>query len=376
LNPIYIVWDVQFTGESVLEKGTDDAILLAATEYIQHPITEVMNHNELHRGQKVSRAGYTTGLRFIIDATYLDFDEISAINDRCVLFEHALAGLSSVSIGEELRVPLDLDTKARFPDFGRVMLCIDFTNGLGYDDAKSARAAMSNQTKDTKDGLDPTAMGKGSSGKLFGDVFLSMLSDPWWMRTFDPRGEISTGMLKKAADGGCYDLSFDLRGGIEELVELSEGEWWEKLSPDELTLFPKLVVDPTIVLDSGFDPREYYHLKLGEKAQSLIDKAIEAEEIQTGDPDIVEELEYTLRRILRGRRVRKQVGVDHGLANGVEDFVISQHVIRPWVAEEFVNCLAFFLMTRKPKYWRNGKSRIVVLQPFSSELVEALKGVE
>jgi hypothetical protein len=70
------------------------------------------------------------------------------------------------------------------------------------------------------------------------------------------------------------------------------------------------------------------------------------------------------------------VGVDHGLANGAEDFVISQHVIRPWIAEEFVNCLAFFLMTRKPKYWRNGRSRIVILQPFSSELVEALKEVE
>ena len=375
MNPISIVWDVQFTGESVLQNSTANIVLMAASEYIQYPIVEVMNHNELHRGQKVSRAGYTTGLRFIIDASYLNLDEIKAIHDRCAVFEHSLAGLSAVSIGEGLTIPLDLDAKARFPDFGRLMLCIDFTNGLGYNDAKSLRAAMSNQTKDTKDGLDPTSLGKGSSGKLFGDMFRSILADPWWMRTFDPRGEISTGMLNRA-DGGCYDLSYDLREGIEELVDLSEGTWWNMLDPEELTLYPKLTVDPTIVLDSGFDPQNFYHLKLGDKARGLIDKAIEAENTQTGDADIVEELEYTLRRILRGRRLRKQVGVDHGLANGVERFVVSEHVIRPWIAEEFVNCLSFFLMTRKPKFWRNGQSRIVVLQPFSSELIEALKGTE
>jgi hypothetical protein len=376
LNPISIVWDVQFTGESVTEKGTTDTILLAASDYIQNSIFEVMNHNELHRGQKVSRAGYTTGLRFIIDATFMGFDEISNINDRCLSFKHELAGLSSISIGESLPIPLDLRTKSHFPDMGRIMLCIGFTNGLGYDDAKSARAAMSNQTKDTKDGLDPTALGKGSSGKLFSEEFRSILSDPWWMRVFDPRGEISSGMLKKAADGGCYDLSFDLRGCIENLVEISEGKWWNKLDPDELTLSPKLIVDPTETIDSDYDPCNYYHLSLGDKAEDLVGKTVDQEMAQTGDADIAEELTYTLGRVLRGKRTRKQVGVDHGLAHGFEDFVISKHVIHPLVAEEFVNCLAFFLMTRKPKYWRNGQSRIIILQPFTSALIEDLKEVE
>ena len=400
MNPISVVWDVQFTGESVTEKDTADTVLLAVRDYIQHPIAEVMNHNQLHQGQKVSRSGFTTGLRFIIDATFLSADEISNLNEMCISFKHELTDLSSVSIGELLPIPLDLRTKSRFPVIGRMMLCIDFTNGLGYDDAKSIRAAMNNQTKDTKNGLDPTSIGKGSSGKLFSESFRSILSDPWWMRTFAPRGEISSGMLR-SADGGCYDLSFDLRNSIEELVEISEGEWWNSLDPQELTLSPKLIFDPTNALDSDFDPANFYHLdhtlvyshkeidevlsqkqwgKLSEDDRVNFDelsepteKAIEIEESQTGDESIMEEIRYTLRRVRRGRRNRKQLGIDHGLAHGVEDFVISEHAIRPWFAEEFVNSLAFFIMTRKPKFWRNGKSRLIILQPFSREWVEALK---
>ena len=45
------------------------------------------------------------------------------------------------------------------------------------------------------------------------------------------------------------------------------------------------------------------------------------------------------------------------------DYLISEHIIKPWLAEEFFNCLAFFLMTRKPLYWRNGKSKIQLLHP-------------
>lgn len=373
MNPLYIVWDVQFTPDSVTEKGTDEIVLFAAQEYIQAPIIEVMNHNQLHAGQTVSRAGFTTGLRFIIDITYLDSDEISIIHEKCLSFENELTGLSSVSIGELTPIPLDIRTKSRFPDIGRLMLCIDFTNGLGLRDAAKIRVAKSDQTKDTKNGLDPTAEGKGSSGALFKGGFQKILSDPWWMRTFKTREGVSKGMLK-SADGGCYDLSFDLRGAKEELVDLSQGEWWSKLDENELTLSPKLIFDPTILLDSDYDPNRFYHLKIGEeKAGHLLSTVKDQEREQTGDSEISEEISYTIGRILRGRRIRKQLGVEHGLAHGIEDFIVSENAIHPWLAEEFVNCLAFFLMTRKPKFWRNGKSRIIILQPFSQGLVEALK---
>ena len=193
------------------------------------------------------------------------------------------------------------------------------------------------------------------------------------------------------------------------MTESSEEIWWSKLDPDELTLTPSLIVDPSEKLDSKFDPSDYYHLKqdfgFGPQArfqpltcpdcqhdcrdnddkccpecgrskiliENLVNNVIENEMVQTGDSDIVEDLTYTLDRMMRGRRIRKQVGVDQGLAHGNEAFVISENVILPWIAEEFVNCLGFFLMTRKPKYWRNRQCEVRVVQPFSSELIEVLK---
>jgi hypothetical protein len=85
---------------------------------------------------------------------------------------------------------------------------------------------------------------------------------------------------------------------------------------------------------------------------------------QTKDEMMCEDLKYTLQRVTRSKRVSRQItGNEHGLVSGIEEHLISEHIIKPWVAEEFFNCLAFFLMTRKPKYWRNGKSEIQLLHP-------------
>ena len=371
MNPISLVWDVQFTGEGVTQKATN-TMLVAMNEHIQHPIVEVMNHNRLHEGQKVSRAGYTSGLRFIIDITFLDGEAIVQLNNQALSFNHEFCSLSSVSISETLPIPLDIPTKSRFPELGRIMLCVRFTDGLGYTDAKKIRNAISTQTKETKDGLDPTGSGKGSSGNRFSDEFRSMLSDAKWLRRFPSLSGVSEGLLSGAAAGGCYDLSYDIREAVEQLTESSEELWWSKLDPDELTLTPSLIVDHSKKLDSKFDPAHYHHLE-GEKSDNLVDKVMKKEMEQTGDSEMVEELTYTLNRMMRKRRIRKQVGVDQGLAHGNEAFVISENVILPWIAEEFVNCLGFFLMTRKPKYWRNGQCEVRIVQPFSSELIEALK---
>ena len=252
------------------------------------------------------------------------------------------------------------------------MLCVRFTDGLGYTDAKKIRNAIGTQTKETKDGLDPIGTGKGSSGARFSEEFRSMLSDSKWLRRFPSLTGVSKGLLSGAAAGGCYDLSYDLREAVRQLTESSEEIWWSKLDPDELTLTPSLIVDPSEKIGSKFDPANYHHLE-GDKSDNLVENMKNVEMEQTRDSSIVEDLTYTLGRMMRGRRIRKQVGVDQGLAHGNEAFVISENVILPWIAEEFVNCLGFFLMTRKPKYWRNGQCEVRVVQPFSSELIEVLK---
>ena len=371
MNPLSIIWDVLFTSEGVEDRGTTDVMLVAMNEQITNPIREVQNWNTLHKGQKVARAGFTSGLRFIIDISHSSVSDISKLNDVLSSFDHPLCAISIVSISETLSLPMDPQTKSRFPEIGRMMISVEFTNGLGYTDASGIRSALSNQTKDTKNGLDPISTGKGSSGKLFSEEFRSIMSDSSWFRRFTTFDGVKAGLLSGAAMGGSYDFSFDFRGAISELTDISEGTSWEKLDPDELTLTPSLIVDPTDAIESNFDPANFYHLSAN--TAKLIENASQIEIEQTGNSGNVEDIEYDSSRLIRGRRIRRQVGVDQGLAHGNESFVISNHVIRPWFADEFVNCLAFFLMTRKPKYWRNGKSTIQLIQPFSIDLIEALK---
>ena len=149
----------------MVDKGTTDVMLVAMNEQINLPISEVQNWNTLHKGQKVARAGFTSGLRFIIDISHSSMNEILELNNSLSSFEHSLCAISIVSVAEELSLPMDPQTKSRFPELGRMILSVEFTNGLGYTDAASIRAALSNQTKDTKNGLDPISTGKGSSGK-------------------------------------------------------------------------------------------------------------------------------------------------------------------------------------------------------------------
>ena len=371
MNPLSIIWDVLFTSEGVEDRGTTDVMLVAMNEQITNPIREVQNWNTLHKGQKVARAGFTSGLRFIINISHSSVSEISKLNDVLSSFDHPLCAISIVSISETLSLPMDPQTKSRFPEIGRMMISVEFTNGLGYTDASGIRSALSNQTKDTKNGLDPISTGKGSSGKLFSEEFRSIMSDSSWFRRFTTFDGVKAGLLSGAAMGGSYDFSFDFRGAISELTDISEGTSWEKLDPDELTLTPSLIVDPTDAIESNFDPANFYHLSAN--TAKLIENASQIEIEQTGNSGNVEDIEYDSSRLIRGRRIRRQVGVDQGLAHGNESFVISNHVITPWFADEFVNCLAFFLMTRKPKYWRNGKSTIQLIQPFSIDLIEALK---
>jgi len=372
MNQHSIVWDILFVPSAITNSKSSSEILGSIEENLTGlKPTKVMNWNSVLKGQKVSRSGFTSGLRIIFDISDKSKDEVLRLTKQLNEFSNPIIANKNLSIAEVLPLPLDIRTKKSFPEIGKLLLSVKFTHGLGFEDVKSINSAISNQTKDTKDGLDPTREGKGSSGKLFSTSTRSLLSDSYWFRIFPVRGGgINEINVNGRADGGAYQLSFDLRKGVSELVQQSENIWWDPLDPEELTLNPKMIVDMNKNLESNFDPSKFYHLNAKE---NLIENVFDIEKMQTGDDEIIDDLEYTFSRIRRGRRGIKQLTKEDGLVQGLEKGVIEREVVRPWFSTEFINCLGFFLMTRKPKYWRNGEASIELLHPYSEEIIESLK---
>ena len=372
MNQHSIVWDILFIPSAITNNNSSNDLLMAIEENITIMKPEKnMNWNTVLKGQKVSRSGFTSGLRIIFEVSNKSKKETLKLVNQLNNFSNPIIAITNLWIAEKLPLPLDIKTKKSFPEVGKILLSVKFTHGLGYDDVKSIKSAVANQTKDTKDGLDPIREGKGSSSSLFSPSTKSLLSDSYWFRIFPVRGKnINQINVNGGADGGSYQLSFDLRNGITGLVEDSENIWWNPLDPEELTLDPKLIIDMNKVLENNFDPSKFYHLN---DKKNLVEKVYEIEKQQTNNIDIIDDLEYTFRRLTKGRRNIKQLTKDEGLIQGLEKGIIEREVIRPWFSTEFINCLGFFLMTRKPKYWRNGESTIELLHPYSEEIVESLK---
>ena len=372
-----IIWDVLFRGEFVTQKGTDVEVAKAMdTQCSDYKIEAVLRWNTVIAGQKVARAGFTSGLRYLIPVDHVSNGEIKTLLDSLQSFTHESCETSACMISESLDFPLNRSAKARFPLLGRIALMSRFTHGLGYNNLTQINAAKANQTKDTKNGLDPIRTGKGSSGELFRENIGKLMSDSLWflvLTTSTAEGyHTPSKALSGGSDGGMYELSFDLRDAISMLVDDSKGEWWEPLDPEDLNLNPQLIVNPTEELENPFDPATFHHHD--SKAQAIIGKVLKIEMEQTGDEIMRDDLEYTLQRLTRSKRVTRQLtGNEHGLVPGIEEHLISEHIMKPWLAEEFFNCLAFFLMTRKPKYWRNGKSEILLLHSLEDLKLDELK---
>ena len=371
MNPLSLVWDVLFVDSAINDTKSAKIVATAMEEATEIPVKVVMNWNTVLKGQKTSGAGFTSGLRFVYELDGISSSVVKALHNDIEGFSHELSALSKASIAETIPFKLDRRTRSRFPSVGRLMLQVKFTHGLGYGESKKIANAISTQTKETKEGLNPLDLGKGGSGGRFSDEFRGLMSDPYWFRVFPCAGQKPSEInIRGGADGGLYDIAFDLREATRSLTEKSEGTWWDPLDPEELTLTPRLLVDYGEPIDSQFDPSNFHHRD--KKAESLIDKAKEIEEAQTGDESVIDEISYTLDRILRARRSPRQLTEQHGLVSGIESSLVEKEVIHPWVAEEFVACLGFFLMTRKPRYWRNGASKIMLLHEFSEELIESL----
>ena len=372
-----IIWDVLFRGEFVTQKGTDVKVAEAMDSHCSdHSIEAVLRWNTVLEGQKVARTGFTSGLRYLVPVDHISTEDIQTLLDSLQSFTHEYCETSACMISESLDFPLNRSAKARFPVLGRIALMSRFTHGLGCSTLTQIKSAKANQTKDTKNGLDPIRMGKGSSGELFRKNIGKLMSDSLWflvLTTSTAEGyQTPSKALSGGSDGGMYQLSFDLRGAISKLVDESNPEWWEPLDPDDLNLNPQLIVNPTKELENTFDPATFHHHD--SKAQDIIDKVLKIEMKQTGDEIMRKDLEYTLQRLKRKKRVPRQLtGNEHGLVAGLEKHLISEHFMKPWLAEEFFNCLAFFLMTRKPKYWRNGKSEILLLHSLEDLDLDELK---
>ena len=364
---LQVIWDVLFNGQAVTKKGSDKEVAAAMDAHLGAvQVASVLRWNTVLEGQKVAAAGFTSGLRYMIPIDDLDSQEVQALVDSLGAFTNSLVDLSKYSIAEALDFPLSRSVKARFPVLGKIALQTKFTNGLGYTDHTKIKSSMKNQTKDTKNGLDPTREGKGSSSSLFSDAFRSLLSDSNWFLVLSTSTEDGVqppeSVLSRGSDGGMYELNYDLREFAATLTEESKSHWWTPLDPEDIYLNPQLTFDPSEQLDSEFDPSGFHHH--GSKIGKIIENVIDWEKKQSGNDDFIEELEYTLGRLSREKRLSRNItGKEHGLVSGLESGIITNKVILPWVSEEFVNCLAFFIMTRKPQYWRNGQSQIHLIHP-------------
>ena len=368
MSQFTLVWDVLMTGEAINAKKADAKL---AEEMEAHApslqFQTVQRWNYVAEGKKISAQGFTNGLRFtsVLD----DLQNASDLMQHLSGFTSSLAQSSTCRVAESIPFPLERDVKQRLPAVGRLGLKTSFTHGLGLTDHKKISNAKSDQTRMTKDGLDPTRIGKNSSAAWFSDAFRGLMSSSNWFLVLPTYGEQPSSILssRAGADGGVYEFSFDLQRAFDELTNLSEGVWWAPLDEQAaLSMHPTLMFDPSTVLDSPYDPSKFLHLDNKKKTDERISNVLKFEDEQTGDDLMKDELSYGLERIARGRRLVKQATTDDGLVSGMEAFVIKSKFIQPFVTEEFFNALAFFVMTRHPKFWRNGASEVLLFHDLES----------
>ena len=77
-----IIWDVLFRGEFVTQKGTDVEVAKSMdTQCSDYKIEAVLRWNTVLAGQKVARAGFTSGLRYLIPVDHISNSEIKTLLD-------------------------------------------------------------------------------------------------------------------------------------------------------------------------------------------------------------------------------------------------------------------------------------------------------
>ena len=90
MNPLSLVWDTLFVDSSINEKNTSRKMIDSMGAYVGVPVRDLMNWNTVMKGQKTSGAGFTSGLRYVIDVSEDSASSIIMLANRLLSFEDEL----------------------------------------------------------------------------------------------------------------------------------------------------------------------------------------------------------------------------------------------------------------------------------------------
>lgn len=367
MSEFYVVMDALFEPELVTEAKTASNVSVSLSEFLVGTRAEfIQTWNMVSKGQKSTRAGKPAGLRLFFSCDGMSSESITKLIEKLSSFSDSSVVEVTVSFAESPPIPLDRSRKLRLPFFGKVGLYIEYTNALGVTDSSRIKQALGDQAVETKNGLNPIGEGKKSSSGRFSEEFRSLFSNPYFFLGSTIRIEDENGIqpiadaLSGKSHNAMYMLNYDLQNHIESLSSESEGNWWSRLDSESLDMNPTMRVITQDNFQSKYDPATYHHHETSDKR---VDKVFETEDMQTGDTElnatVKDELEYIFRRLRREKRPQLAItGDEHGLVPGLEVSLVAKHVVGPWLLEEMYNALAYFVMTAKPRFWRNGESRI------------------
>ena len=99
MNQHSIVWDILFVPSAITNSKSSSEILGSIEENLTGlKPTKVMNWNSVLKGQKVSRSGFTSGLRIIYDISYKSKDEILKLTKQLNDFPNPIIANNNLSI--------------------------------------------------------------------------------------------------------------------------------------------------------------------------------------------------------------------------------------------------------------------------------------
>ena len=99
MNQHSIVWDILFVPSAITNSKSSSEILDSIEENLTGlKPTKVMNWNSVLKGQKVSRSGFTSGLRIIYDISYKSKDEILKLTKQLNDFPNPIIANNNLSI--------------------------------------------------------------------------------------------------------------------------------------------------------------------------------------------------------------------------------------------------------------------------------------
>ena len=109
MNQHSIVWDILFIPSAITNNKSSNQVLVAIEENITVMKPEkVMNWNTVLKGQKVSRSGFTSGLRIIFEVSNKSREESVKLVSQLEKFSNPIIAKTNLWISEKLPLPLDI----------------------------------------------------------------------------------------------------------------------------------------------------------------------------------------------------------------------------------------------------------------------------